>query len=83
MAGLCSYEELDGSARTRHHTPMPSATPDGGLPAELHRFAKSDRLVTYRLLRRGPASQAELVAATRREEAEEQCPRAAHGAAAP
>jgi predicted NBD/HSP70 family sugar kinase len=43
---------------------MPSATPDGGLPAELHRFAKSDRLVTYRLLRRGPASQAELVAAT-------------------
>ena len=43
---------------------MLSATPDGGLPAELHRLAKSDRLVTDRLLRRGPASQAELVAAT-------------------
>jgi predicted NBD/HSP70 family sugar kinase len=43
---------------------MPSAIPNGGLPAELHRLAKSDRLVLYRLLRRGPASQAELVAAT-------------------
>ena len=43
---------------------MPSAIPNGGLPAELHKLAKSDRLVLYRLLRRGPASQAELVTAT-------------------
>jgi predicted NBD/HSP70 family sugar kinase len=41
----------------------PSAV--GRAPAELETLSKSDRIVAYRLLRRGPATQAALVAATR------------------
>jgi predicted NBD/HSP70 family sugar kinase len=40
----------------------PSAA--GTAPAELETLGKSDRIVAYRLLRRGPATQAALVAAT-------------------
>src|ERR1039457_902216 len=41
---------------------MRSATPSGGAPTALRGLAKSEGTVASRLLRRGPASQAELVA---------------------
>jgi predicted NBD/HSP70 family sugar kinase len=41
---------------------MPSATPSGGTPGGLSGLTKSERAVASRLLRRGPASQADLVA---------------------
>src|ERR1035438_1010658 len=41
---------------------MRSATPSGGAPTALRGLAKSEGTVANRLLRRGPASQAELVA---------------------
>jgi predicted NBD/HSP70 family sugar kinase len=41
-----------------------ASSPEGGPPAELKTLAKSDRVVALGLLRRGPASQATLVAVT-------------------